>query len=176
MISISLLLDVLKYLIAGLGVVGISFYFIKPYIMRSERIQILEMKRAISNQVLPLRLQAYERMVLFIERLNPSNLLLRVNAPDYTPHELYSMILADVRNEYQHNITQQIYVSNEAWQVVKKVKDDTLNLVNNVVRSLPPNATGIDASRLILAHMSQMEEDPYEIAATLVKKDLDLIF
>ncbi len=176
MISISLLLDILKYLIAGLGVVGISFYFIKPYIMRSERIQILEMKRAISNQVLPLRLQAYERMVLFIERLSPSNLLLRVNAPDYTPQELYSMILADVRNEYKHNITQQIYVSNEAWLVVKKVKDDTLNLVNNIVRSLPNTATGLDASRMILAHMAQMEEDPYEIAATLVKKDLDLIF
>ncbi|NCD68171.1 DUF7935 family protein [Mucilaginibacter agri] len=176
MISISYLFDILKYLIAGLGVVGISFYFIKPYIIRSERIQILEMKRAISNQVLPLRLQAYERMVLFIERINPANLLVRVNAPDYTPQELYSMVLADIRNEYQHNISQQIYISSEAWATIKKVKDDTINLIGNIIRTLPQGATGTDASKIILAHLSQMEQDPYDIAATIVKKDLDLIF
>ncbi|OKS88285.1 DUF7935 family protein [Mucilaginibacter polytrichastri] len=176
MISINYLLDILKYLIAGLGVVGVAFVLIKPYIQRAERIQILEIKKSISNQTLPLRLQAYERMVLLIERVNPSNLLVRINAPAYTPQELHVIVLNEISTEYQHNISQQIYVSNEAWQVVKKVKEDTINLFNNVIRTLPENATGMDVSRLMLTHLNQLETDPYDIATAMIKKDLDFIF
>jgi len=176
MISISYLLDILKYLIAGLGTVGVAFVLIKPYILRAERIQVLEIKKSISNQTLPLRLQAYERMVLLIERVNPSNLLVRINAPAYTPQELQVIITNEINTEYQHNISQQIYVSNEAWQVVKKVKDDTINLFNNVIRTLPADATGMDVSRLTLTHLNQLEINPYDIAITMVKKDMDFIF
>jgi hypothetical protein len=176
MISISYLLDILKYLIAGLGTVGVAFVLIKPYILRAERIQVLEIKKSISNQTLPLRLQAYERMVLLIERVNPSNLLVRINAPAYTPQELQVIIMNEINTEYQHNISQQIYVSNEAWQVVKKVKDDTINLFNNVIRTLPADATGMDLSRLTLTHLNQLETNPYDIAITMVKKDMDFIF
>jgi hypothetical protein len=176
MISISYLLDILKYLIAGLGTVGVAFVLIKPYILRAERIQVLEIKKSISNQTLPLRLQAYERMVLLIERVNPSNLLVRINAPAYTPQELQVIVMNEINTEYQHNISQQIYVSNEAWQVVKKVKDDTINLFNNVIRTLPADATGMDVSKLTLAHLNQLETDPYDIAITMVKKDMDFIF
>jgi len=115
-------LDILKYIIAGLGIVWIAFYLIKPYLDRDEKIQLLEFKKTISNQTLPLRLQAYERCVLFIERVNPANMLIRLNAPSYSAHELYSLVVDEIRNEYLHNITQQIYVSSRAWGVVKHVR------------------------------------------------------
>ena len=75
------LLDIIKYTVAGLGVVWIAFYLIKPYLDRSESIQLAELKKTISSQTLPLRLQAYERGVLFIERINPANMLIRLNDP-----------------------------------------------------------------------------------------------
>src|ERR1700761_8936976 len=106
---LSYFFDIIKYTIAGLGIVWIAFYLLKPYLDRDEKIQLLEFRKSISNQTLPLRLQAYERLVLFIERINPSNMLVRVNAPSYTAAELYSLMLEDIRSEYQHNITQQIY-------------------------------------------------------------------
>ena len=170
------LLDILKYTMAGMGVVWIAFYLFKPYLDRSENIQLIELKKTISNQTLPLRLQAYERVVLFIERVNPANLLIRLNSTAYPAAELHSLIVTEIRNEYQHNITQQLYVSNRAWAVVKRVKDDTLSIVNNAVKALPENATGLDLSKIILAHLSQLEESPYEIGTSLVKKDMEELF
>ena len=170
------LLDILKYTIAGLGVVWIAFYLIKPYLERDEKIQMLEFRRTISNQTLPLRLQAYERLVLFIERINPGNMLLRMNATAYSAHELYGLIVEDIRNEYQHNITQQIYVSSRAWGVIKHVKEDTLGIVNSAIRSLPETATGLDLSKAILGHLAQLEDNPYELGASMLRKDLEKLF
>src|ERR1700744_3926697 len=102
------LLDIVKYTVAGLGVVWIAFYLIKPYLDKSERIQLLEFKKSVANQTLPLRLQAYERVILLIERINPENMLVRLNAPGYTAADLHSIIRTEVRNESQHNIPQQV--------------------------------------------------------------------
>jgi hypothetical protein len=170
------LLDIIKYTIAGLGVVWIAFYLIKPYLDRDEKIQMLEFRKTISNQTLPLRLQAYERLVLFIERVNPANMLIRMNATAYSAHDLYSLIVEDIRSEYQHNITQQIYVSSRAWGVVKHVKEDTLVMISNAARSLPETASGLDLSKTILINLSQLEENPYEIGANMLRKDLEELF
>jgi hypothetical protein len=170
------LFDILKYTLAGTGVVWIAFYLIKPYLDRDERIQLLEFKKTITNQTLPLRLQAYERLVLFIERVNPANMLVRLNATAFGAHELYSLILEEVRAEYQHNVTQQIYVSSRAWGVVKHVREDTLNIINNAVKSLPETATGLDLSKTILGYLSQLEDNPYDIGANMLRKDLEELF
>ncbi len=170
------LLDILKYTIAGLGVVWIAFFLVKPYLDRDEKLQMLEFKKAIHNQTLPLRLQGYERLVLFIERVNPANMLIRLNASSYTAQELHSIIVDEIRNEYQHNITQQIYVSGRAWVVVKRVKDDTLAIVNNAFKMLPSIATGFELSKTILTYLSTLEDNPYDIGAGLLRKDLEGLF
>ena len=170
------LLDILKYTMAGMGVVWIAFYLFKPYLDRSENIQLIELKKTISNQTLPLRLQAYERVVLFIERVNPANLLIRLNGTAFPATELHSLIVAEIRSEYQHNVTQQLYVSARAWAVVKRMKDDTLSLVNNAAKTLPENATGMDLSKIILAHLSQLQDSPYEMATGMIKKDMEELF
>ncbi|MCJ8208792.1 hypothetical protein MUY27_03670 [Mucilaginibacter sp. RS28] len=176
MITLGYILDIIKFTIAGTGVVWVAFYLLKPYLERNERIQLLEMKKATSAQTLPLRLQAYERIILFIERINPASMLVRINAPSFSRDELLNLILTEIRTEYQHNITQQIYVSNEAWAVVKQIKDDTLALVTNVLKSIPEEASGLDASKLMLAHISQLEDNPYDMAVALIKRDLEKLF
>jgi len=169
------LLDILKYSIAGMGVIWIAFYLLKPYLDKQDQIQLLELKKSAINQTLPLRLQAYERIVLFIERINPANMLIRLKAGDYTAAELHALVVNEIRNEYQHNITQQIYVSLRAWGVVKQLKNDTLNIVSNAVKALPENATGMELGKIILAHLGQLENDPYDVAIGLIRKDLDNI-
>jgi hypothetical protein len=170
------LLDIIKYTIAGMGVVWIAFYLIKPYLDRDEKIQMLEFRKTISNQTLPLRLQAYERLVLFIERVNPANMLIRMNATSYNAHDLHGLIVEELRNEFQHNITQQIYVSSRAWGVVKHIKDDTLGVVNKSFKSLPENASGLDLAKTILGNLSQLEDNPYELGAGMLRKDLEELF
>lgn len=172
----NLLLDILKYTVAGIGIVYIAFYLFKPYLDKSHNLQLFDLKKAINSQTLPLRLQAYERLVLFTDRINPANLLIRLNGNRYSAAELHSLIVADIRNEYQHNVTQQIYVSDRAWTVTKRVKEDTLSLVNNAVKALPETATGLDLGKFILNHLNRLEENPYDIATNLIRKDLEDLF
>jgi hypothetical protein len=169
-------LDILKYTISGLGIVWIAFYVIKPYLDRDEKIQLLEFKKNITSQTLPLRLQAYERLVLFIERINPANMLLRINNAACSAADLHSLVAEEIRNEYQHNVTQQIYVSLRSWSVVKKIKEDTLALLNNSFRELPATASGLELGKIILTRLAQLEESPYDIAANMLKKDLEGLF
>ena len=172
----SYLFDILKIAVAGIGVVWFAYYLIKPYLDKSDRKTLIELKKIYSAQTLPLRLQAYERVILLIERINPANMLVRLNAPSYTAAELQSVVINEIRSEFQHNVTQQVYISNQAWAVLKKVKDDTINLVTNCSRSLPPDASGLELGKLILSHLGQLEENPYDIAASMIKKELEPLF
>lgn len=170
------LFEIIKLTVAGVGVVWIAFYLVKPYLDKHEKLQLIDLKKSISSQTLPLRLQAYERMVLLIDRINPSTLLLRLNASAYSAAELHSLIISEVRTEFQHNVTQQLYITPNAWQVVKRIKNDTVALVNNVSRSLPADASGLDLGKAILGHLSSMETDPYDASIILIKADLEELF
>ncbi|MES2807320.1 MAG: hypothetical protein V4619_01760 [Bacteroidota bacterium] len=172
----SYLLDILKYTIAGLGVVWVAFYLLKPYLDSNEKLQLVELKKTINAQTLPLKLQAYERVVLFIERANPASLLVRLNNPDYTAAELYMLVVAELRDEYQHNVTQQIYVSAGTWAIVKRLKDETVAVISNVIKVLPENATGLDLSKEVLEHLSRIDNNPYEAGLALIRKELEELF
>jgi hypothetical protein len=174
--QINYLLDILKFTLAGVGTIYVAFYLIKPYLDKAEKMQLMELKKMVSNQTLPLRMQAYERLVLFVERANPANLLIRLNETPYSAHEMYSLIVSEIRTEYQHNITQQIYVSDRAWNVVKRVKDDTISVVTNAVKALPETASSLDLSKTILAHMSHLQDNPYDIATNMIRKDMEELF
>lgn len=172
----SFLYEVIKIAIAGIAVVFVAFYLLKPFLENKEKLQLLELKKATGTQTLPLRLQAYERIILYIDRVNPANLLVRLNASAYTAAELHSLIVTEVRNEYQHNVTQQLYISTRAWQVVKRMKDDTLNLTKSAMQALPEGATGLDLGKTILSHLSKLETDPYDIATSLIRAEVEELF
>jgi hypothetical protein len=166
-------LDVIKFTLAGVGVVYVAFYLFKPYLDKAESLQLMELKKVISSQTLPLRLQAYERIVLFVERVNPANMLIRLSGAGVSAAEMHAVVVSEIRNEYQHNISQQIYVSDRAWTIVKRVKDDTLSVVTNAVKGLPEEATSLDLSKTILAHLSHLADNPYDIALKIIREDME---
>jgi hypothetical protein len=168
--------DVIKYFVAGMAIFGAAYYILKPQINTAEKFQLLEFRKSLTSQTLPLRLQAYERVVLFVERVNPANMLIRLNGPLFSASELHSLVVNEIRDEYQHNVTQQIYVSSRAWGVLRRVKDDTLGIVTNAVKGLPEGASGMDLSRLILMHLSHLEDNPYDIALAVIRQDMDEFF
>jgi hypothetical protein len=170
------LLDILKFTLAGIGTVYAAFYLIKPYLDRSEQVQLADLKKSISSQTLPLRMQAYERIVLFVERVNPANMLIRLGGAASSAAELHSMVVTEIRSEFQHNMTQQIYVSSRAWTVVKRVKDDTLSVINNAIKALPETATALDLSKTVLSHLSHLQDNPYDIATSIIREDMEQLF
>jgi transposase-like protein len=103
-------------------------------------------------------------------------MLVRLNGNGYAAAELHALIINEVRNEYQHNVTQQIYVSERAWSVIRRIKEDTLSVVTNSVKALPADASGLDLGKMILNHLSRLEENPYDIATNMMRKDLEDLF
>ena len=171
------ILDIIKYSLAGLIVFFTGWFFIKTYLSEKLNFQRMELKRAGLKHTLPLRLQAYERTVLFLERVNPSSMLLRLHTPGMSAREMQSLVISDIRAEYQHNISQQIYVSDRAWATVKQVKEDTISMIKSAANALPENASSVDLSRAILTHLANLEtENPYDLALAIVKKDMQSLF
>jgi len=103
-------------------------------------------------------------------------MLVRMNNPDYSAAELYMLIVAELRNEYQHNVTQQIYVSPATWAIVKRLKEETLAVANNAIKDLPETATGLEFSRAVLTHISASENNPYDAGLALIRKELEQLF
>ena len=97
-----------------------------------------------------LQLQAYERLILLTDRISLPNLIQRLNAPGLGARDMQSLLTQSIRQEFEHNITQQIYVSPEAWDAVRNYKEQNLLIVNQVSTFLPPEATGSDLNKALL--------------------------
>ena len=102
-----------------------------------------------------LQLQAYERLILLTDRIALPNLISRVNTPGLSARDMQGLLIQSIRQEFEHNITQQIYVSNEAWGVVRDYKEQNLLIVNQVASFLPEDAAGADLLRALLDLLMQ---------------------
>ncbi len=94
-----------------------------------------------SRTVTPIKLQAYERIVLFLERISLESLLLRVSSPDMSASQLHTALLNAIRNEFEHNLSQQIYMSPQAWEVVSNASSNMIKIINSEAEKMPPAAT-----------------------------------
>ena len=97
-----------------------------------------------------LQLQAYERLILLTDRIALPNLIQRLNVPDLGARDMQALLTQSIRQEFEHNITQQIYVSPEAWDAVRNYKEQNLLIINQVSSFLPPGATGADLNKSLL--------------------------
>jgi hypothetical protein len=102
---------------------------------------------AVSRQ---LQLQAYERLILLVDRIALPNLIQRVAQPELSSREMQGLLIHSIRQEFEHNITQQIYVSAEAWDAVRNYKEQNLLIINQIASFLPPEATGHDLNKHLL--------------------------
>jgi len=175
--NIQLVITEVAILFAGIFLALIALYYVlKNDIQRFFDLKNLEINKEARAHILPLRLQAHERLILFTDRINPANLLVRLHQQGIPVSTLQATVLNEVRSEYQHNITQQLYVNTITWNVVRKLKDDTIAMINNAVQGLPADANGIELSKTILQHMAGIDENPYDLTIELIKKDIQKMF
>lgn len=122
-----------------------------------------------------LRLQAYERLTLVVDRIALPNLISRVNQNGVSAREMQLLLTRSLKEEFDYNITQQIYVSSDAWNAVKNLKEQNMLVVNQLASALPPNATGLDLNKLLLEYMmtdkkGQLHEVVSEVLSYEAKK------
>lgn len=168
--------DILFYLAPMVVAAGGMYMLVKNMFDRDYRIKLIDAKRALQKEALPLRLQAYERMTLFLERISPNNLLYRVQTTGMKVRDLQTELLSNVRSEYEHNITQQIYLSAEAWQTVKSAKEDMIKIINVASGEIDSNANAIELSKRIFEVMMREENIPTQKAIDFLKMEVAHLF
>ena len=98
----------------------------------------------------PLQLAAYERLVILADRIAIPNLVSRTSEPGLSKTQMQQLLTLTIKQEYEHNLSQQIYVSADAWEAVRSLKDQNIHLINQVASVLPAEANGLDLSKKIL--------------------------
>jgi len=106
----------------------------------------------------PLQLQAYERLVMLSERIALPNLISRANQAGLNAKQMQLLLLESIKQEYEYNMTQQIYVSPVAWEAVKNLKEQTMLIINQVASALPPEATGLDLNKVLMDVMMNQQK------------------
>lgn len=163
-------LQLFFYLLPALIVGVISFYFFSLHTRNEEQRRQYLLRRENQKNALPLRLQAYERMALLLERIAPGNLLLRIKPLNENKNEYASLLIKNIEQEFEHNLAQQIYMSEECWNVIKASKNATItNLRKTAGKEEIKNAA--EFRQNVLSSLME-QEPPSETGLAYLKKEL----
>lgn len=166
------LTDILKITIPALIVMFTAWILIRNLIKNDQDKRKQELILQNSRTVVPIKLQAYERIVLFLERISLESLLVRVSTPGMTAGQLHSALLTTIRSEFEHNLSQQIYMSPQAWEVVRNARSGTIKIINGEFEKLAEGANGMAFSKILLESIMELEKEPTRAAIDFIKGEV----
>jgi hypothetical protein len=170
------ILEILKYTIPALIVLILSYSIISKFLGADLKRRQLTLLHETQNITIRMRLQAYERLSLLMERIHPRQLMPRVYHSGLTAGEFHHQLVMAIRSEFEHNLSQQIYVTLEVWDTVKKAKEQELNMIHQLAKSISPDAPAKDLNIRISEYLLTKEEDsPTEIALKIIHEEARLV-
>lgn len=164
MTTLDYLFELFKILIPASAVVLVVQIMLKNHfddLKRRDNLSVIQQQK---KDLRPLQMQAYERLILFIERLQPDNLMMRNQKPGMSSRMLHTAILRSIRQEYEHNLTQQLYVSESAWKLVLHAKNEITKVVNLAASGVKEDGTSLDLGTQLMNKVVQMEKMPTDVA------------
>lgn len=168
--------EILKYTLPAIVVFLTAYLLIKKFLDNDRKLKKIELMYNNEQYILPIRMQAYERLVLFLERISPESLLMRINRQGLTSHQLHSELLSAIRSEFEHNLSQQIYVSRESWEIIKNARSNLIKIINESAKSIEPESPSIKLSQTILETIIDQESSPTNVAIDFIKKEITELF
>ncbi len=174
--ALNLFLDITKYVFPAIVVFFTAYFILKNQTDENLAKIRLELRQQSQNIISPVKLQAYERLVLFLERISPQQLILSDNQPGISATALRFTMLGHIQQEFNYNLSQQVYISNQAWNVIRVVKEQVIALINSCAAELPENATSTDLSRSIIERLMANGEQPTDKAINFLKAEVGLYF
>ena len=168
--------DLLKLILPAALVLYGMYMVVQSFLAKDFERKLLDLKIARQETILPLQLQAYERCIILLERITPHNLLLRMNNPELNSHEFAHLLTYTIREEYSHNLSQQLYISTEAWALVSSAKEEIISLINGVAQHTPADQPGIELAKNLFEELIQREQDPSAGAIQVLKAEIRLLF
>ncbi len=176
--STTYLFDLLKTILPAIIVAGAIFLLFRQYLEKEQQRRLIELRLDASKTTLPLRLQAYERVTLFLERISPNNILVRLGSGSQTAADYHRLLIQEVRAEFEHNLSQQLYITPEAWDQVKQAKENVLTMINQAFHGLsnPSQLRGTELAKRILEGLMTDAADPTAHALDVVKREAARLF
>lgn len=164
------ILQLFFFLLPALIVGLISFYFFKTYVDDEEKRRRFILRQENQKTSLPIRLQAFERMALFLERISPGKLLLRIKPSNYSREEYEKILIQNIDQEFEHNLAQQIYFSPECWNVIKTAKNATIGIIRRT--GLKEDIDSAEKLREVILKNSMEQAAPTDAALDFIKKEV----
>lgn len=164
------ILQLLFYLLPAVVVGVIAFYFFNLHTRNEERRRRFLLHKEAQKHALPLRLQAYERMALFLERIAPGNLLIRIKPVKNRKEDYSNLLIKSIEQEFEHNLAQQIYISDECWNVIKASKNATINNIRKTAAK--ESIETADELRHDILHSLIDQQPPSETGLGYIKKEV----
>lgn len=170
------LLEILKYTIPSVTTAAAIYFVFDSFYKKEERKLLVEMKKENNKITLPSRLQAYERLTLLMERISPGTLVMRTTTVGLTSGQVHAELLKTLRTEFDHNVTQQVYVSRTAWEVVKNAKEETVKLVNYAASHVGTDAKGVDLAKTVLEMSMKLDTLPTQVACDVLREEAATLY
>ena len=176
--STTYLFDLLKTILPALIVAGAIFLLFRQYLEKEQQRRLIELRLDTTKTTLPLRLQAYERVTLLLERISPNNILVRLGSGGQSATDYHRLLQQEIRNEFEHNFSQQLYLSPEAWAQVKQAKENVLTMINRAFHGLsnPTQLRGTELAKRILEGLMTDAADPTAQALAVVRREAAGLF
>ncbi len=166
-----IVVDLLMIAIPTVVVFITAYLLIKKFLDSEHEKRSVELQKAHHAVVTPVKLQAYERVILYLERISPNSLVMRVHKTGMSAKLLQAELLKSIRTEYEHNMSQQIYVSHNAWEMLRNAKEEMSKFVNIAANQVKDDANGIVLCEVMFEMASKIEKMPTQIAIEYIKKE-----
>jgi len=174
------IMDILLQLALIILPAGGIFLTVSLFLKRQSEKEVrnlqIELRKERQNFFLPSRVESYQRAVLLLERIHPNSLVMRLHNPILTAKMFQSDLLKAIREEYDHNVAQQIFVSLNGWKMVKDSKEETIKIINLAGNQMGPIASSTDLAGKIFEIVGEVGTLPTEIAVDYLKKELQELF
>lgn len=168
--DINKIFEVFLYSVPALITGMIAYYFFKEHTKNEDGRRRFLLHKDMQVNSMPLRLQAYERMALFLERLTPSKLLIRVKPTSSNTEDYESLLIQNIEQEYEHNLSQQIYLSDDCWNIITAAKNATIQLIRKA--SLLEKTDSANKLREVVLTEMMEKRAPSDAALSYIKKEV----
>ncbi len=164
------IIEILAYTIPSLITGGVAYFLFQSHFKDQQKTRLWLIQRDNQKIALPLRLQAYERMTLFMERIHPSQLMVRINPISTNKNDYENYIIAHIEQEFEHNIAQQIYISDKCWTVILTAKNATVQMIRNAAKN--EKVTNADELRTFVITELLEKTSPSTTALSFIKNEV----
>jgi len=164
--------EILKIVLPALIVFITAYFLFRDMLENDQRRREFEFRVLHAKEMTPVKLQAYERLTLFLERISPESMLLRHAPHDLTVAQYHQVLLGTIRQEYEHNLSQQIYISPLLWETIRGAKEKLVTLINRTAEELDQNKPAYELSKQIFNNYQEEDPAPVALALSDLKKEV----